>query len=99
MKSTGYDPNNRFAAALIANAIKAARKIEQPCSYETQVSALRAIAWLAWPGAGDQWFEMAGFEQVAIVERLPMERWVKRGRELMALNPQLRKAITYGSPV
>ncbi len=56
MKPTGYDPYSRFAAALIASAIKAARKIEQPCSHDAQVSALRAIAWLAWPGAGDRWF-------------------------------------------
>ncbi len=94
MKSTGYDPDYRFAAALIASAIKAARKIEQPCSHETQVSALRAIAWLAWPGAGDQWFDMAGFERVALLERLPLDRWVKRGRELLTTNPQLKKAIT-----
>ena len=94
MKPTGYDPYYRFAAALIASAIKAARKIEQPCSHATQVSALKAIAWLAWPGAGDQWYEMAGFEQVALLERLPLERWVKRGRELVTTNPQLKKAVT-----
>ncbi len=93
MKSSSYDPYDRFAAALIASAIKAARKIEQPCSHDTQVSALKAIAWLAWPGSGDQWFEMAGFEQVALVERLPLERWIKRGRELVSTNPQLKKAI------
>ncbi len=94
MKSTGYDPYDRFAAALIANAIKSARKIEQPCSHDTQVSALRAIAWLAWPGAGNQWFDMAGFEQVALLERLPLESWVKQGRELLTRNPQLKKAMT-----
>ena len=94
MKSAGYNPDYRFAAALIASAIKAARKIEQPCSHETQVSALRAIAWLAWPGAGDQWFDMAGFEQVAVMERLPLDRWVKRGRELLRTSPQLKKAMT-----
>lgn len=94
MKSTGYDPYYRFAAALIVSAIKAARKIEQPCSHDTQVSALRAIAWLAWPGAGDRWFDMAGFEQVALLERLPLDRWVKRGRELLTTNPQLKKAMT-----
>ncbi len=93
-KLTGYDPDHRLAAALIASAIKAARKIEQPCSHDTQVSALRAIAWLAWPGAGDQWFDMAGFERVALLERLPLDRWVKQGRELLTTNPQLKKAMT-----
>ena len=96
MKSTSYDPYNRFAAALIASAITAARKIEQPCSHDTQVSALRAIAWLAWPGPapGDQWFDVAGFEQVAILERLPLDRRVDRGHELLTTNPQLKKAMT-----
>lgn len=94
MKSTAYDPDNRFAAALIASAIKAAQKIEQPCSHDTQVSALKAIAWLAWPGPDDQWFEVAGFEQVALLEHLPLDRWVKRGRELLTTNPQLKKAMT-----
>jgi hypothetical protein len=93
MKSIGYDPYYRFAAALIASAINAARKIEQPCSHDTQVSALRAIAWLAWPGAGEQWFDMAGFEQVALLERLPLDLWVKRGRELLVTNPQLMKSM------
>lgn len=94
MKSTGYDPYNRLAAALIASTIKAARKIERPCSHDTQVRALNAVAWLAWPGAGDQWFDMAGFEQVALLERLPLDRWVERGRELLRTNPQLKKAMT-----
>jgi hypothetical protein len=93
MKCTGYDPYYRFAAALIVSAIKAARKIEQPCSHDTQVSALRAIEWLARPGAGNQWFDMAGFEQVALLERLPLDRWVKRGRELLTSDPQLKKAM------
>lgn len=94
MKSTGYDPYYRLAAALIASAIKAARKIEQPSNHETQLSALKAIAWLARPGTGDQWFDMAGFEHAALVERLPLERWVKRGRELLTINPRLKSAIT-----
>lgn len=94
MKSTGYDPYYRFAAALIASAIKAARKIEQPNNRQTQVSALKAIAWLARPGAADQWFDMAGFEHEALVERLPLERWVKRGHELLTSDPQLKNATT-----
>ncbi len=94
IKSTGYDPYYRFAAALIANAIKAARKIEQPSSYETRVSALKAIAWLARPGAADQWFDMAGFDYAALVGRLPLERWVKLGHELLTTDPQLKSAVT-----
>ncbi|NIR43844.1 MAG: hypothetical protein GWN99_05835 [Gemmatimonadetes bacterium] len=93
-KRVNYDPYYRFAAALIASAIKTARKIEQPSSHETQVSALRAIAWLAQPGPADQWFDMAGFEHEALVEHLPLERWVERGRELLSSDPQLKKAVT-----
>jgi len=94
LKSTGYDPHCRFAAALIASAIKAARKIEQAGNHEAHLSALRAIEWLARPGAADQWFEMAGFDYEALVERLPLTRWVKRGRELVAADGQLKKAVT-----
>jgi len=94
IKSTGYNPDYRFAAALIANAIKAARKIEQVSNHETRVSALKAIAWLSRPGAADQWFEMAGFEHEALAERLPLERWVKLAREHLATDPQLKHAMT-----
>jgi len=98
MKSTGYDPYYRLAAALIASAIKAARKIEQPSNHETQLSALKAIAWLARPGAGDQWFDMAGFEHTALVEHLPLDRWIARGRELLASDAHLREAVTRAGP-
>jgi hypothetical protein len=94
MKSTGYDPYYRLAAALIASVIKAARKIEQPSNHETQLSALKAIAWLARPGAGDQWFDMAGFEHAALVEHLSLDRWIARGRELLASDAHLREAVT-----
>jgi len=94
VKSTSYNPDYRFAAALIANAIKTARKIEQGSDHETRVSALKAIAWLSRPGAADQWFEMAGFEHDALTERLPLERWVKLGREQLATDPQLKHAMT-----
>ncbi len=94
IKSTSYDPHCRFAAALIASAIKAARKIEQPSGHEAHVAALRAIEWLARPGAADQWFDMAGFDYEALVERLPLGRWVKRGRELVTADGQLKKAVT-----
>ena len=98
MKSTGYDPYYRLAAALIASVIKAARKIEQPSNHETQLSALKAIAWLARPGAGDQWFDMAGFEHTALVEHLPLDRWIARGRELLASDAHLREAVTRAGP-
>jgi hypothetical protein len=94
MKSPGHDPYYRFAAALIASAIKSAGKIEQPNSQEVQIRALKAIAWLARPGTTHQWFDMAGFDHEALVERLPLERWVKRGQELLSSDPQLKKAIT-----
>jgi hypothetical protein len=94
IKSTSYDPHCRFAAALIASAIKAARKIEQPNNHEAHLSALKAIEWLARPGAADQWFDMAGFDYEALVERLPLSRWVKRGRELVTADGQLKKAVT-----
>jgi len=93
-KPIGYDPDGRLAAALIAHAIKSARKIERPNSHEIRVSALRAIAWLARPEAADLWFDMAGFEYEALVERLPLDRWIARGRELLASDPHLREAVT-----
>jgi len=58
------------------------------------VSALRAIAWLARPEAADLWFDMAGFEYEALVERLPLDRWIARGRELLASDAHLREAVT-----
>jgi hypothetical protein len=58
-----------------------------------RVSALRAIAWLASPGVADQWFDLAGFEYNALVERLPLERWIKRGHELLTSDADLRKAV------
>lgn len=93
-KSTGYDPYDRFAAALIAHAIKSARKVDQPVTHETRVSALRAIAWLATPGVVEQWFDLAGFEYQALVERLPLERWIERGHELLAEDAHLRRALS-----
>ncbi len=93
-KSTGYDPYDRFSAALIAHAIKTARNVERSSTHEMRVSSLRAIAWLASPGVADQWFEMAGFEYKALVERLPLERWIRRGHELLKSDADLRKAVT-----
>lgn len=93
MKSPGYDPYLRFAAALIGSAIVAARKLEHP-DRAVQASALKAIAWLALPGGGDQWFDMAGLEHAALIERLPIELWVERGREMVAADPELKKAVT-----
>jgi hypothetical protein len=93
-KSTGYDPDHRLAAALIAHAIKTARKIERPNNHAIRVRALSAIAWLARPEAADPWFDMAGFEYKAAVERLPLDRWIARGRELLASDPHLREAVT-----
>ncbi len=90
----GYDPYHRFAAALIASAITAARKIEGPGTHATHVSALKAIAWLTHPGDADQWFDMAGFEHQALTERLPLERWIELGREALEAMPELRRAIT-----
>ena len=94
MKSTGYDPYYRFGAALVASAIKAARKIEGPGTRETYVAAMTAIAWLARPAASNEWFEMAGFEHDALVGRLPLDRWVERGRALMLSDPDLLRALT-----
>lgn len=93
MKSSGYDPYLRFAAALIGSAIVAARKLEHP-DRSVKTSALKAIAWLALPGTGDQWFEMAGVEHSALIEHLPIELWIERGREMVAADPELRRAIT-----
>jgi hypothetical protein len=93
-KPTGYDPDDRLAAALIAHAIETARKIERPNNHEIRVRALRAIAWLARPEAADPWFDVAGFEYKAAVERLPLDRWIARGRELLASDPHLREAVT-----
>lgn len=92
------DPYLRFASALIANAIAAARKLEHP-DRTVQATALRAIAWLASPGAADPWVAMAGLDQGALVERFPLERWVKRGRELVAADPELRKAVVRSAVV
>ena len=92
-KSTGYDPYDRFAAALIASAIHAARKIERPHTHQIHVSALRAIAWLASPAASNRWFDMAGFEYAALVDRLPLERWISQGRELVLSDAALRNAM------
>ncbi|UCC74061.1 MAG: hypothetical protein JSV86_05740 [Gemmatimonadota bacterium] len=94
MKPTGYDPDGRLAAALIAHAIKTARRIECPNNQEGRVSALRAIAWLARPEAADLWFDMAGFEYKALVERLPLDRWIARGCDLLASDARLREAVT-----
>jgi hypothetical protein len=93
-KLTGYDPDNRLAAALIAHAIKTARKIERPNNHAIRVRALSAIAWLARPEAADPWFDMAGFEYKAAAERLPLDRWIARGRELLASDAHLREAVT-----
>ncbi|KPK79475.1 MAG: hypothetical protein AMS25_12555 [Gemmatimonas sp. SM23_52] len=93
-RPTGYDPYDRFGAALIANAIKTARKVERPTTRETRVSALKAIAWLASPGLARQWFDLAGFEYNALVDRLPLEHWVERGHELLTSDADLRKAVT-----
>jgi hypothetical protein len=93
-KSIGYNPDGRFAAALIAHAIKTARRIESPNNQEARVSALRAIEWLARPESADLWFDMAGFEYDALVERLPLERWIARGRDLLASDARLREAVT-----
>ncbi|UCC83654.1 MAG: hypothetical protein JSW46_01600 [Gemmatimonadota bacterium] len=93
-KSTGYDPYDRFAAAVIAHAINTARKVERPSTHEMRVSALRAIAWLASPGVAGQWFDLAGFEYKALVERLPLELWIKRGHELLTGDAGLRKAVS-----
>ena len=90
----GYDPYHRFAAALVGSAITAARKIEEPGTYDTRVSALKAIAWLAYPGDAGQWFDMAGFEYEALVERLPLERWVELGRAAVKAAPELKRAVT-----
>lgn len=92
--SAGYDPYHRFAAALVASAIRAARKIEEPGTDATSVSALKAIAWLMRPGAADQWFDMAGFDYEALAQRLPLERWVELGREALKDAPELRRAVT-----
>jgi len=59
-----------------------------------RVGALRAIAWLARPEAADLWFDMAGFEYEALVERLPLDRWIARGRKLLASDARLREAVT-----
>lgn len=55
--------------------------------------ALKAIAWLARPEASDLWFDAAGFEHKALVERLPLDRWIARGRELLASDARLREAV------
>ena len=93
-KSAAYDPYDRFSAALIAQAIKTARNVERPSTHEMHVSALRAIAWLASPGVSDQWFDFAGFEYQALVERLPLERWIQRGHELLTSDAHLRRAVS-----
>jgi len=93
-KSIDYDPDVRVAAALIANAIKTARRIEYPNSQEVRVSSLRAIAWLARPEAASLWFDMAGFEYKALVERLPLDRWIAHGHDLLANDARLREAVT-----
>ncbi len=79
---------------MIAHAIKTARTIECPNTQEVRVSALRAIAWLARPEDADVWFEMAGFEYKALVERLPLDSWIARGRDLLASDARLREAVT-----
>ena len=91
---SSYDPYHRFAAALVAHAIKAARKIERPGTDETRVSALKAIAWLTRPDAAYQWFDMAGFDYEALAQRLPLERWVELGNEALKAAPELRRAVT-----
>ena len=40
------------------------------------------------------WFDMAGLEYKALVERLPLERWIARGRDLLASDARLREAVT-----
>ncbi len=79
---------------MIADAIGAARKIERPRNHAIRMRALRAIAWLALPGAAGRWFDMAGFEHEALVERLPLEHWIERGRELVESDRRLREAVT-----
>jgi hypothetical protein len=37
---------------------------------------------------------MAGFEYKALVERLPLDRWIARGRDLLASDAGLREAVT-----
>ena len=97
-KSIGYDPDGRLAAALVAHAIKTARRIECPNNQEVRASALKAIAWLARPEAADLWFDMAGFEYEALVEHLPLDHWIARGRDLLASDARLREAVTWRQP-
>ncbi len=92
-KSIGYNPDGRLAAAMVVHAIKTARRIECPNNQEVHASALRAIAWLARPETADLWFDMAGFEYKALVEHLPLDRWIARGRDLLASDARLREAV------
>lgn len=93
-KSTAYDPYDRLAAALIAHAIKSARRVDQPTTHEIRVSALRAIEWLASPRLAHQWFDLAGFEYEALVGRLPLRHWIERGNELLSDDADLQKAVS-----
>jgi hypothetical protein len=85
---------HRLAAALIAHAIKTARRIECPNNQEVRVSALRAIARLARPEAAGLWFDMAGFEYKVLIERLPLDRRIARARDLLASDAGLGEAVT-----
>ncbi len=79
---------------MIADAIGAARKIERPRNHAIRMRALRAIAWLAVPAAAGRWFDMAGLEHEALVEHLPLQHWIERGRELLESDRRLREAVT-----